>query len=76
METPFDSKCLELAEYFFPNATKDQQRECASDIQDSVESCRIWWDREPPEPDGEAYRGGEAASALAESQARIQREFK
>lgn len=33
-------------------------------------------DREPPEPDGECYRGGEAESALAESQARIQRELK
>lgn len=33
-------------------------------------------DREPPEPDGECYRGGEAASALAEEQARIQRELK
>jgi hypothetical protein len=32
--------------------------------------------REPPEPDGECYRGGEAASALAEEQARIQRELK
>lgn len=33
-------------------------------------------DREPPEPDGECYRGGEAASVLAEEQARIQRELK
>jgi hypothetical protein len=31
---------------------------------------------EPPEPDGECYRGGEAASALAESQAWIQRNLK
>jgi hypothetical protein len=31
---------------------------------------------EPPEPDGEAYRGGEAAAALAESQAHIQRMLK
>lgn len=31
---------------------------------------------EPPEPDGECYRGGEYASALAGSQARIQRELK
>lgn len=33
-------------------------------------------DYEPPDPDGECYRGGEYASALAESQARIQRELK
>lgn len=31
---------------------------------------------EPPEPDGECYRGSEYGSALAESQARIQRELK
>jgi hypothetical protein len=31
---------------------------------------------EPPEPDGECYRGSEYASALAEEQARIQRELK
>lgn len=33
-------------------------------------------DYEPPEPDGESFRGGEAAGALAEEQARIQRELK
>lgn len=31
---------------------------------------------EPPDPDGECFRGGEYASALAEEQARIQRELK
>lgn len=31
---------------------------------------------EPPEPDGECYRGGEATGALAESQAWIQRNLK
>ena len=31
---------------------------------------------EPPDPDGECFRGGEAADALAEEQARIQRELK
>jgi hypothetical protein len=35
-----------------------------------------WVFDEPPEPDGECYRGTEAASALAEEQARIQRELK
>lgn len=33
-------------------------------------------DREPPDPDGECFRGSEYASALAEEQARIQRELK
>jgi len=33
-------------------------------------------DDEPSDPDGECYRGGEYASALAEEQARIQRELK
>lgn len=33
-------------------------------------------DREPPEPDGECFRGTEAAGALAESQAWIQRNLK
>jgi hypothetical protein len=33
-------------------------------------------DYEPPEPDGEAFCGGEAEAALAESQDRIQRELK
>lgn len=33
-------------------------------------------DQEPPEPDGECYRGGEYASALAEEQAWIQRNLK
>lgn len=31
---------------------------------------------EPSDPDGECYRGGEYESALAESQARIQRDLK
>lgn len=33
-------------------------------------------DREPSEPDGECFRGGEAAAFLADEQARIQRELK
>lgn len=33
-------------------------------------------DDEPPEPDGECFRGGEAAAYEAEEQARIQRELK
>jgi hypothetical protein len=42
--------------------------------------CEACWVRrdnlEPPDPDGEDFRGGEAAAFLAESQARIQRELK
>jgi hypothetical protein len=37
---------------------------------------KCWPDREPPDPDGECFRGREYASALAEQQARIQRELK
>jgi len=33
-------------------------------------------DDEPPDPDGEAFRGGEFEAFLAEEQARIQRELK
>lgn len=33
-------------------------------------------DDEPPDPDGECPRGGEAAAELSESQTRIQRELK
>lgn len=33
-------------------------------------------EREPPEPDGESYRGGEWAAAQAEESARVQRELK
>jgi hypothetical protein len=31
---------------------------------------------EPPDPDGECFRGGEAAAYEAETQARIQRDLK
>jgi hypothetical protein len=56
-------------EQFWMNAEKTQGPLC--------EDCWNKRDnREPPDPDGEDYRGGEAAAALAESQARIQRELK
>lgn len=42
---------------------------CARDIQDAQR-------REPPEPDGEAFRGGEAAAYELEQQAEIQRTLK
>jgi hypothetical protein len=34
------------------------------------------YDYEPPEPDGECFRGGEAAAFERDQQARIQRELK
>lgn len=34
---------------------------------------KCWPDREPPEPDGECFRGTEYASALAEQQAQAKR---
>lgn len=71
-----DAHCLELAQYFFPKADPGQLSECAGDIQDAVDGFREWLNREPPEPDGECYRGTEYASALAQEQARIQRNLK
>ena len=38
--------------------------------------CENCTDREPPEPDGEAFRGGEAAAYEAEQMAKIQRTLK
>jgi hypothetical protein len=38
--------------------------------------CHLREGYEPPDPDGECFRGGEAASALAEEQAWIQRNLK
>lgn len=47
-----------------------------SDIQELYDEWAPGYYREPTEPDGECFRGGEAAAYLAESQARIQRELK
>ena len=33
----FDSKCLDLAEYFYPGMGEDLQRELAADIQELIE---------------------------------------
>ena len=38
--------------------------------------CSLDPNYEPPEPDGECFRGGEAAAYEAEEMARIQRELK
>jgi hypothetical protein len=72
-----DQKSRDLAEYFLgEDRPESVYRDLAQQIQDCVEDFCREIDREPPEPDGECYRGGEAASALAEEQARIQRELK
>ena len=77
MSDPYvNPKCMELAQHMFPEATREQQAECASDIQDAVDGFREWLNREPPEPDGECFRGGEYAAALAADLDRIQRELK
>jgi hypothetical protein len=56
-------------EQFWINAPKTEGPVC--------EACWVKRDnREGPEPDGEAFRGGEAAAFRAEEQARIQRELK
>jgi len=72
-----DSKSYHLAKYFLgDNRDERIYEDLAQQIQDTVEDFCREVDREPPEPDGEAYRGTEYASALAEEQARIQRELK
>lgn len=76
MAKSYDPKCWDLAKHFYPEATAEQLQECAGDIQDTVENFGEWMNREPPEPDGECYRGNEYASALAHEQARIRRELK
>jgi hypothetical protein len=46
------------------------------DLVDCEECIALMPPDEPPDPDGECYRGSEYASALAEEQARVQRELK
>jgi hypothetical protein len=78
MSKTYDSKCLELAKHFYPDATDAQLHTLACDIQTLVEDASGEMDREPRDSDidGEALRGGEYASALAAEQARVQRELK
>jgi hypothetical protein len=80
MTTPrysVDQKSRDLAEYFLGDDRPESvYRDLAQQIQDCVEDFCREIDAEPPEPDGEAYRGGEYAASVAESQARIQRELK
>jgi hypothetical protein len=71
-----DARCLLLARDLFPAATPGELSECAGDIQDAVDSFREYLNREPPDPDGECYRGNEWANAQSHESARIQRELK
>jgi hypothetical protein len=74
----YDSKCYDLAIHFLDDAgmfwDKDAQ-ELAQLIQNTIEA----WiedkngDREPPEPDGEAFRGGEAQAYFAEQMVKWQK---
>jgi hypothetical protein len=60
-----------------PEDTLDYEREADErDHQAELANDREWLCGEPPEPDGECFRGGEAAAFEAEQQARIQRELK
>ena len=69
----YDEKCLDLAKYFYPDATKEQLDRFADDIQNIVEDASDEMSREPREPDGECFRGGEAAAYEAEQMAEWQR---
>jgi hypothetical protein len=86
MAKTYDSKCLELAQHFGTGDPDEQLSEheideLASDLQDVVETyfqfrrnkAEAAYDRAQEEP---TFRGSEYASALAEEQARIQRELK
>lgn len=60
------------------NGPDDRDDGCSEDF-DTCECqfCREWREnREPDEPDGEAFRGGEAAAYEREQMARIQRDLK
>jgi len=46
----FDSKCYELAQHFYPEATEAQLNELASDIQDTVETYSEWDKNYDPTP--------------------------
>lgn len=58
----------------------DWQSTQLTDAEDEVVNaalCKLDYEPpEPPDPDGECFRGGEAASAVAEEQAWVQRNLK
>lgn len=47
----FDSKCLELAEYFYPHATREWLSNLAQQFQDVAESAEDIDDKTLPIPD-------------------------
>lgn len=57
-------------------ARETECEECEYTYGTHAPQCSLNPDREPREPDGECYRGGEYAAELAESQAWIQRNLK
>lgn len=58
MDKLFDSKCLELAQHFFPSAPKKIQEHLAGDIQDTVETFGEWFDEfRGPNPERSADNG-------------------
>ena len=59
-----------------PVSPPDDARDLDRDEDARDEAAERENDAEPPEPDGECFRGGEAEAYLAETQARIQRELK
>jgi hypothetical protein len=71
-ERSYDSKCLELAEYFAEdeNFSEHELDQLASDIQDTVESFFSWrqsqaeaaYDRAQEEP---TFRGNEYGASIA-----------
>lgn len=53
MRTLYDSKCLELAEYFYPTASREQLDELAQRFQECVED---FCDPDNPEQPGSHVR--------------------
>jgi hypothetical protein len=78
--------CLDCAEPIpdtetaFYWETSDEEQFWMNSLPTEGPLCEECWVKrdnyEPPDPDGEAFRGGEAAAYEAEQQARIQRERK
>lgn len=60
-----DSKSYDLAKYFLGDDREESiYEDLAQQIQDCVEDFCREVDREPPDPDGECYRGGEYAASV------------
>jgi hypothetical protein len=87
MDTPLPSRvCLdceediELTDTAFFWETSDDEQFWINAPKTHGPVCEACWVKrdnyEPPEPDGECFRGGEAAAFRDAEQARIQRELK